>query len=371
MASPHPDSARFHDQVVVFTGRLVSLARRDARALVARLGGDSQDEVTAKTTMLVVGGAGFPRDGGRAAASGPAEERDASRKLRRAHRLNGLHPGTVRILGEDEFCALAGLPAPGALKKQHYAASDIRAMYPQLRDDHLRFLEKWKLVRPVVRAHAERYFDFATLVVLRHVATDLAAGLSFRAAVRAADQARSGQLALDFRLEAAAAKVIRLADRGRQPPPARDAEALFLAASATDDGSPETREAAAAGYREALAVDPELVPAVVNLANIYYAQDRLSEAQALYEQAIALEADVFEAHFNLGNVHHDRGRFEEARRCYVAALALNPAYADGHFYLAVTLEKLGRSDEARPHWKAYRQLAPDGEWVELAREFSE
>jgi hypothetical protein len=35
------------------------------------------------------------------------------------------------------------------------------------------------------------------------------------------------------------------------------------------------------------------------------------------------------------------------------------------------LEKLGRSGEARPHWLAYQRLAPQGEWVELAREFSD
>jgi hypothetical protein len=37
----------------------------------------------------------------------------------------------------------------------------------------------------------------------------------------------------------------------------------------------------------------------------------------------------------------------------------------------VTLEKLGRSAEARPHWRQYRDLAPDGEFVALAKEFSE
>jgi hypothetical protein len=37
----------------------------------------------------------------------------------------------------------------------------------------------------------------------------------------------------------------------------------------------------------------------------------------------------------------------------------------------VTLEKMGRSSEARQHWKQYQALAPDGEWVELAREFSD
>jgi len=38
---------------------------------------------------------------------------------------------------------------------------------------------------------------------------------------------------------------------------------------------------------------------------------------------------------------------------------------------SVTLEKLGYSQEARPHWKTYQELAPKGEWVELAREFLE
>ena len=37
----------------------------------------------------------------------------------------------------------------------------------------------------------------------------------------------------------------------------------------------------------------------------------------------------------------------------------------------VTLEKLGRSVEARPHWREYRALAPEGEFVDLAKEFSD
>ena len=52
-------------------------------------------------------------------------------------------------------------------------------------------------------------------------------------------------------------------------------------------------------------------------------------------------------------------------------MALNSSYPDAHFYLAVTLEKTGHSQEAKPHWKAYQDLAPNGEWIELAKEFSE
>ena len=61
----------------------------------------------------------------------------------------------------------------------------------------------------------------------------------------------------------------------------------------------------------------------------------------------------------------------EAESAYRSALALNNSYPDAHFYLAVTLEKMGRSTEARSHWRAYERLAPQGEWVELAKEFSD
>jgi tetratricopeptide (TPR) repeat protein len=149
------------------------------------------------------------------------------------------------------------------------------------------------------------------------------------------------------------------------------AEQYFMAGSILDDGNPDTVEEAAVAYRRALAIDPYLVPALINLANLHYAADEIAEAQALYERAISLEADVFEAHFNLGNILHDLARYPQAQACYREALRLNPGYADAHFYLAVTLEKNGQSQEARPHWRAYQQLAPQGEWVALAKEFSD
>jgi tetratricopeptide (TPR) repeat protein len=200
--------------------------------------------------------------------------------------------------------------------------------------------------------------------------------------VRALMASRQGQLELDFRIDAAPAKIITL--RAKEPAPASRpgatpvrahatelAEEYFRAGSALDTGDSARLEEAAAAYRKALEYDPYLVAALINLANIHYSLDELVEAQALYERAIGLESDFFEAHFNLGNIYHDLGRFAEAQACYREALRLNPFYADAHFYLAVTFEKMGMSQEARPHWRAYQQLAPQGEWVELAKEFSE
>lgn len=260
------------------------------------------------------------------------------------------------------------------------SARDVLARYPALREDHLRYLEKWGLVRAAVRG-GRRTYGFRDLAVIRQTATALAEGRPFRAVVRAMEAQRHGQLAFDFRLDAEPARVLALAPRERSrpaddsgaPTPAdiSRAEELFLAASALDTGSETQMEEAAALYRRALEADPWLVAALINLGNIHYARGRLAEAQALYEQAAQAAPEFFEAHYNLANVLHDLGRLEEAAGAYAAALQIDPAHADAHFYLAVTLEKVGRSSEARPHWHTYRTLAPEGAWAALAREFTD
>jgi Tfp pilus assembly protein PilF len=254
--------------------------------------------------------------------------------------------------------------------------------YKHLRDDQLRYLQKWGLIRPSHRAHGETFFAFPDLSVIRQADMELAEGASFRAVLRNLLASRQGQLAFDFRIQAPPAKVLQLKraepppfavlmDAPRRKDPASSAEQYFMTASLLDDGDPGKLDEASTAYRRALQIDPNLVPAIINLANIHYTRDEIAEAQALYERAIALEADVFEAHFNLGNIFHDLGHYPEAQACYRDALHLNPAFADAHFYLAVTLEKNGQSSEARPHWRAYQLLAPNGEWVHLAKEFSD
>jgi tetratricopeptide (TPR) repeat protein len=273
-----------------------------------------------------------------------------------------------------------------------YGARDVRSLYPAITENHLRYLEKWGLVRQAAGARKERVYTFADLLVVKQVASELERGTPLRTILRTLLAEREGQLALDFHAGADAprAKVVELQPRKRAPnlaagaPLAADAAALsladpqaalaakyFIEGSSLDDGEEQKMEEAAAAYRKALIVDPDMVPAVVNLANIHYARDGLIEAQALYERAIGLDPHCFEAHFNLGNIHHDLGRYGRALACYRSAVTLNPGYADAHFYLAVTLEKAGHSTEAKPHWRAYQELAPDGEWAELAKEFSD
>jgi hypothetical protein len=381
------DTPPLAGQVVVFAGTLSRMSRREATALVERQLGRVAAAVTRETTMLVV------------EPAPPAEGSPDERRIAEAGKLNARYPGRVRLLGEDEFydLVMAGSGDPGAAL---YTTRAIRGLYPALRDDHLRYLERWGLIRPVSqgKTRQDTAYGFADLAVIRQASAELARGLTFRAVLRTLVAERTGQLAFDFqpaKTDSQPAKVVTLRPRPRATAGAAAAAGLgmghavlpasatvsedafaaasrhFAEASAVDSGDEDQQQTAILAYRRALALDPRMVAALVNLANLHYAHDAGPEAEALYEKALTLEPTCFEARFNLGNVYHDTGRFEEAVKCYVQALAVDQGYADAHFYLAVTLEKLGRSAEARPHWIAYQRLAPNGEWVELAREFSD
>ena len=165
-----PQDAPLAYQVVVFTGKLSSLGRKEAQALVIRLGGSAADEVTAKTTLVVVGAEG-----------GASTEK--SQKQRKAEDLG------VRVIGENEFCRMAGLQPPEDLKQQYDGQRDLLSMYPGLREDHLRYLQKWGLIRPVMRTHTETYYPFSDLLTIRHVSSELASA-PFR---RSSDRCRRNE----------------------------------------------------------------------------------------------------------------------------------------------------------------------------------
>jgi Flp pilus assembly protein TadD len=348
----------FSGEIVCFSGRLLTLTRRQAGELVVRHGGAVEAEPSSRATLVVVGADEPP------SAVAPAL-------------------ANARLMAEDAFCERLGMVPPSTLRRQYYSRSTIRGLYPAVTDQHLRFMEKWGLLRSVVRTPGETWFPFSDVAVIREASDELARGASVQAVLRCLVAERAGQLSLDFQAgRSDAARVVRLPARDERrrfvdvahEPSVDDnraAEELFTAAARLDTGEPASRSAAMAAYRRALLLSPFLVPALVNLGNLHYAQDEFPEAYALYVQAASLDPDCLEAHFNLGNLLHDLGRFAEAEPSYREALRIDPGFADAHFYLAVALEKQRRSGEARPHWKRYQELAPDGEWVELAREFTE
>jgi tetratricopeptide (TPR) repeat protein len=121
-------------------------------------------------------------------------------------------------------------------------------------------------------------------------------------------------------------------------------------------------EEAAALYRRALALRPDLAELHYNLANALSQQGRLEEAAGVYRQALALRADFMPAYHNLGNVLRGLGRTEEAVEAYRRALAVK-ATAEGERDLGIALSILGRLDEAIAAYR--RSLALPGHRTDL------
>jgi tetratricopeptide (TPR) repeat protein len=338
------------DRIVAFTGRLRSLSRPEAAELVVRAGGVVRSGVSRETSYLVTGEAESP-----GAVLG-------SRKLRLAARLNG-EGAYIRIIDEPTFLRLAGVEPVPALDERYYTAEDVRALYGfESRD--LRALERLRLVRPVLRTNADRYYRFGDLLVLREVREALARGASLGRVARRLRLERHGQM--QFRFEAACAP--RIVEFRLPEPEGWSADDWYELGCQCDEDAADLERALVA-YEHALELDPHHVGSLVNLGNVYYRLGQVDEARRLYERALALDPQNPNVHYNLGNVYDDLEEFRTAIRFFESAIRLRPANADAHFNLGLVHDRIGSVDQVRLHMQAYLRLEPDGEMAEVAREY--
>src|SRR5204863_238972 len=113
------------------------------------------------------------------------------------------------------------------------------------REDHLRYLVKCGVIHPVVRTNADTFFAFGDVAIIKQANDDLAGQASFRAVARNLIASRLGQLAFDFRLDAAPAKILTL-----QLPAAESAvrrRALLPGGHVREDGAVAGGQAALEG----------------------------------------------------------------------------------------------------------------------------
>lgn len=182
----------------------------------------------------------------------------------------------------------------------------------------------------------------------------------------------TGQLLLDFDRDEIQ-KLLRFPSR-----PAAEEEARARAARRFEaerwfergveiEQSGGSADRAIAAYEKALAAEPALAGALVNLGTIYYHQHDFERARDHYRRAVEAKADYALAHFNLGNLHDELGECQPALECYLTALELDPGYADVHYNLALLYQHLGEPLKAIKHWRAYLKLDPQGYWAAIAR----
>lgn len=165
-------------------------------------------------------------------------------------------------------------------------------------------------------------------------------------------QADDGQYVLEFEADGPAGlRVIEPAD-----PPA--STALDAAYWFERGATLEERDtgAAIAAYEKAVAADPRLLDASINLGRLLHDRGELARAEAVYRAAAAASGADAVLLFNLGVLLEDMGRADEALVAYEAALRSDADLADGHYNLALLFEKLKRPKDALRHMARYRIL---------------
>lgn len=177
----------------------------------------------------------------------------------------------------------------------------------------------------------------------------------------------SGQMMLDFRVDGLRADVVRVLRQDEAHLRARSAFDLYVRASSLDEDAASFEEAAAL-YKQAIELDPNLAIAYTNLGNIRFRMGDEVGAEELYRRALDVDTRQPEAHYNLGYVMLERGRASEAVTFFEAAIAADPRFADAHFNLAMAHEALDDKARARVHWKKYLELEPTGTWADIARD---
>src|SRR5262245_46476456 len=90
-----------------------------------------------------------------------------------------------------------------------FGVRDIRNRYPRITENHLRYLEKWGLIRPAPARSDE--FTFSEVATIKQLSTELERNVPLKHALRALMADQSGQLTLDFHAtNSAPAKVVTL-----------------------------------------------------------------------------------------------------------------------------------------------------------------
>ena len=169
---------------------------------------------------------------------------------------------------------------------------------------------------------------------------------------RAADLPASGR-----RRNATRADLAVVADAPGEAAPAAErrlsAEEWYEIGCELETSAPDRARDA---YEHALALDPLMADAHVNLGRVLHVAGERGRAEPHYRQAVKLDPDDPTPHFNLGVLFEEVGRKEEAVLAYRQAIVRDPDFADAHCNLGLLLESLGRRQEALRHLMTARQL---------------
>ncbi len=119
------------------------------------------------------------------------------------------------------------------------------------------------------------------------------------------------------------------------------------------------RDQAAAAYRRAIEVKPDIAEAHFNLGGVLRALGNMPDAEAAYRRAVELQPAMAQAWSNLGFVVQELGRLDEAVAVLERAVEIDPKFAGAQSNLGAALHEAERHEEAVAAYRRVIALAPD------------
>ncbi len=119
---------------------------------------------------------------------------------------------------------------------------------------------------------------------------------------------------------------------------------------------------------KALELDPDLVPARIDLAISMAQSGDLEGAEASFQKAVQSHPYDPRAHYNLGAFRVHQGRPEEALGRFRRAAELKPNYLAAHYAIFEILYDSGRAEAAVERYQILNRLAPGSPEAKVARQ---
>lgn len=126
-------------------------------------------------------------------------------------------------------------------------------------------------------------------------------------------------------------------------------------------------------YKKAIEVKPDLADAYLGLANVYNAQKKFTEAQAMSAEGAKLGGTAAggtgnaEALYTQGVIAWNGNDFPKAQELFTSAVKANDKHAEAHFMLGQVYLNTGKLPEAAKEFETYIKLAPTGPNAEKAK----
>lgn len=117
---------------------------------------------------------------------------------------------------------------------------------------------------------------------------------------------------------------------------------------------------AIAHYTKALELLPNEPVLHTNLGKAYVGQGRFDEAIKEFEKALKVNENDPITYCELGNAHYYQGNLIEAIIKFKHAIALGPEYPDPHYFLGMIYEAQNNPQEATRFYLKYLKLEPQG-----------